>query len=99
LVTPRHVHVLALLEQLDGESLTHFIGLRSIDAELLDVPRGRQIALLELAEHRLLEARFLVGAEAELDGRVAVTLGRAHFGHVQGPASITVTGSASPLSP
>src|SRR5262249_52937051 len=54
---------------------------RIADAELLHVARRRQIALLELPEHRTQEAGLLVGPESELHGLVAVTCVGAHFGH------------------
>src|SRR5262249_14413574 len=44
------------------------------DAELLQVPRRRQVALRELPEHGLREALLLVRAEAELQRGVAVAL-------------------------
>src|SRR5439155_1952693 len=74
------VHVLARLEQGDRQVLAHLVRRSVGDAELLQVPGGRKIALLELAQHRPREARLLVGAEAELDRGVAVPRGRPHLG-------------------
>src|SRR5262249_55619932 len=74
-----HVHALALFEDRNREALPHFHAVHVVDAELAQMPRRRKIALLELPEHRAREALLLVGAEAELHGRIAVTLRGAYF--------------------
>jgi hypothetical protein len=79
-----HVHALALGEDGHGEGLADLVGRHVLDAEFADLPRGRQVALLELPEHGAGEALFLVGAEPELHGGVTVALARPHLGHRAG---------------
>ena len=67
-------------------------------AELLDRAQRRRVGLLEVPELALGERLLAHGAEAELDGLVAVGVGRADREHGAGPASSTVTRSTRPSS-
>src|ERR1051325_718298 len=69
------VDVLALLEdRRNVERLAERVGGDVAETELPEVPGQRQVALLELPQHRLREPALLVRAEPELERGVAVAL-------------------------
>src|SRR5580765_455094 len=69
------VDVLALLEyRRHVECLAERVGGHIAEAELAQVPGHRQVALLELPQHRLRVPAFLVRAESQLQRAVAVAL-------------------------
>ena len=63
-----------------------------------DVAQRRRVGLLEVAERGLVRRLLAHGAEAELDGLVAVALGVRTPVTGHGPASSTVTRSTRPSS-
>src|SRR4051794_10342690 len=74
------LHGLPDLERLDGDGVAHR-ELPRLVAELADVAQRRRVGLLEVPELGAAERLLADGAEAELDGLVAVDVGRADAQH------------------